>query len=97
MEQIGLILIMALGVFYDLLSFAILIKCILSWFPINHNNIICRIIDALTEPILGPIRRMMQRSPLGGGMMLDFSPVIAYILMSIVYSILRQAIYAIFL
>ncbi len=97
MEQIGLILIIALGIFYDVLSFAILIRCILSWFPISRNNIIIRIIDALTEPILGPVRRLIQRSPLGGGMMIDFSPVIAYILLYFVFSLLRQAIYAIFL
>lgn len=97
MEQIGLILIIALGIFYDVLSFAILIRCILSWFPISRNNIVIRIIDALTEPILGPVRRLIQRSPLGGGMMIDFSPVIAYILLYFVFSLLRQAIYAIFL
>ncbi len=97
MEQIGLILIIALGIFYDILSFAILLKCILSWFPISRDNIIIRILDSLTEPILGPVRRLIQRSPLGGGMMIDFSPVIAYILLYFVFSLLRQAIYAIFL
>ncbi len=97
MEQIGQILIIALGVFYDVLSFAILVRCILSWLPINRDNIICRIVYSLTEPILAPVRNLIQRSPLGGGMMIDFSPVIAYLLLYFVIRLLTNAVYAIFL
>lgn len=97
MEQIGLILIIALGIFYDILSFAILVRCILSWLPLSRDNIIVRIVNSLTEPILAPVRNLIQRSPLGGGMIIDFSPVIAYILLYFIFSLLRQAIYTIFL
>ena len=43
---------------------------------------------SLTEPILGPVKRMMDKSPLGGGMMLDFSPVIALFILDIIQIIL---------
>ena len=88
---IASILVTALGIFYQVLAFAILIRCILSWLPIGRDNFFVRIVVALTEPILGPIRR-----PLGGGMMIDFSPVIAYFLIDFVYRILIRIIISIF-
>lgn len=54
----------------------------------GYNNPIGKLIYNLTEPILGPCRRMLDKSPLGGGMMLDFSPVIALILMMLVKQLL---------
>ena len=88
---IASILVTALGIFYQVLAFAILIRCILSWLPIGRDNFFVRIVVALTEPILGPIRRLI-----GGGMMIDFSPVIAYFLIDFVYRILIRIIISIF-
>lgn len=90
------ILVTAVRIFGDVLSFAILIRCILSWLPINRNNFFYNIIYSLTEPIMAPIRRLIDRSPLGGGMMIDFSPVIAYFLIYVAEAVLISLIYAIF-
>lgn len=90
------ILAEALGVFFNILSFAIVVRCILSWLPINRNNFFVRLVYSLTEPILGPIRRLIEKSPLGGGMMIDFSPVIAWFILDLVYIILLRIIYSIF-
>ncbi len=94
--NIGDILVSALGIFYQILTFAILIRCIISWLPISINNFFVKIIYALTEPLLGPVRRLIEKSPLGGGMMIDFSPVIAYFILYFVYIILVRIIYSIF-
>ena len=93
---IDAILVLALRIFYEILSFAILLRCILSWLPLNRNNFFVRIVYSLTEPILAPVRRLIDRSPLGGGMMIDFSPVIAYFLLYFVYVILIRIIMGIF-
>ena len=93
---IDAILVLALRIFYEILSFAILLRCILSWLPLNRNNFFVRIVYSLTEPILGPVRRLIDKSPLGGGMMIDFSPVIAYFLLYFVYVILIRLIMDIF-
>lgn len=90
------ILVSALGIFYQILTFAILIRCIISWLPISRNNFFVKVIYALTEPLLGPVRRLIEKSPLGGGMMIDFSPVIAYFILYFVYIILVRIIYSIF-
>jgi len=53
-------------------------RIILSWFPIESGSVIASIFGflyAVTEPVLGPIRRVIP--PMGmGGMGFDFSPLI---------------------
>jgi len=53
-------------------------RIILSWFPIESGSAMASIFGflyAVTEPVLGPIRRVIP--PMGmGGMGFDFSPLI---------------------
>lgn len=75
----------------ELLELAILVRVILSWIPMSKDNQIIRLIYQITEPILSPIRGLIERSSLGrGGMMLDFSPIIAFILIGVVRSIVAR-------
>lgn len=90
------VFISAIDMFFQVIYLFILIRIILSWFPISRNNGIVAMIYSLTEPILGPIRHMIDKSPIGGGMMLDFSPVIALFVMNIVKSLLISAVYSVF-
>lgn len=69
------------------IEFLILVRVFLSWIPINRNNSIISLVYTLTEPVLAPIRNLLFKSPLGGsGMMLDFSPIIACILLDLIRS-----------
>ena len=65
--------------------FVILGRIILSWFP-RSTGIIGTIGDifyGLTEPVLGPVRRLMPMIAVGG-MGLDLSPIIVLLLLQIV-------------
>ena len=64
------------------LYIALLARVLSSWFNIGPNSPffpIMNIIYQVTEPILAPIRRVMPK--LG---MLDFSPMVALILLSVI-------------
>ena len=69
--------------FLNIIDYAILIRCIMSWFPIGRDNPLYKLLYSITEPVLGPIRKMIYNSPIGSSMrMLDFSPIIAMLIIS---------------
>lgn len=73
-----------------IMDFAILARVVVSWLPISQDNQIIRLIYQITEPVLAPIRNLLQRSAFGRNMMFDFSPVIAIILVSLLEALLRS-------
>jgi YggT family protein len=62
-----------------ILSFAIIIRAILSWFSISRYNLFIAILDDMTEPILAPLRRVV---PLLG--MIDITPIVAIIILNLI-------------
>jgi YggT family protein len=72
----------------------IFVRVILSWFPISPDSplaAVYRFVYALTEPVLGPIRRVMPGVGVGG-MGLDLSPIIVLLgLQLIVIPIVSRA------
>lgn len=78
----------ALDVFFVALYVMLFARIILSWFPMRNNKFM-DLLYAFTEPVLAPVRKIVQRSPLGGpGMVLDFSPLIVFILLQLARNIL---------
>ncbi|NLB82514.1 MAG: YggT family protein [Clostridiaceae bacterium] len=65
----------------SLVELLLLIRVIVSWLPIGYNKFI-EILYMLTEPILAPIRRLIESSI--GRIMFDFSPIIAFLLIRLV-------------
>ncbi|MCL1878164.1 MAG: YggT family protein [Defluviitaleaceae bacterium] len=79
----------AVNAFFMVIYLVLFVRIIISWFPVNRDGKLMQLLFAITEPVLAPIRKLVQRSPLGGpGMVLDFSPLIAFILLRLVNSIL---------
>lgn len=74
---IGLSLLGVLRTALDVFFYAILMQVILSW--VNPYSPFSGVLDTLTKPILGPIRRLI---PTTNG--LDFSPLVALILLQMV-------------
>ena len=69
--------LMFLALLLQVLWLAILVRVILSWFPVDPSNPIIRIVWEVTEPVLAPIRRVI---PSIG--MFDLSPLAAFLLIS---------------
>ena len=83
------LIISAIDVFFVVLYVMLLARIILSWIQIGKGSRIVEMIFNLTEPVLAPIRSLVHRSPLGGpGMIIDFSPIIAFLLIQLVSRLL---------
>lgn len=80
--EMNYIVLNAIFKFFRVIEFLIIARALLSWLPLGYDNPIIKIVHLLTEPILGPIRSLLQRSIFGrGNMMIDFSPIIAFLLL----------------
>lgn len=73
-------LISVVRVLFELVRLALIARVLLSWLPgLDLRNPIVRLLDDLTEPILAPIRGIL---PSTGG--IDFSPLVAFLVLSVV-------------
>ncbi|HKC76415.1 MAG TPA: YggT family protein [Chloroflexota bacterium] len=72
-----------ISIFASVLTWAIIIRALLSWFSIGGVQPVFRLLVEITEPVLAPIRRVL---PTAG--MLDFSPLVALLLIQVIRSIL---------
>ena len=73
-----------LGLLCEVLTMAIFIRAILSWFSPSTTNMLVNILYQVTEPILAPLRRIVPR--IG---MLDLTPLVAIILLQVISYLLR--------
>ncbi len=65
---------------------AIFLRVIFSWINFDPRNSIYQIIYEITEPLLGPIRRIMPR--LG---MIDLAPMVAIFVLFIIIRLVQSA------
>ena len=68
----------------DVMIAAIVIRSLLSWFPVNRDNVLVGFLETITDPILVPLRRIIPRLD-----MIDFSPMVAIVLLYIITWALR--------
>lgn len=73
--------------FLQIIWFAIFARAIISWFPIDQNGPIVRALDAITEPIMEPLRRVVPRVG-----MIDITPMVAIILIFVISAMLRSSL-----
>ncbi len=60
------------GYLIQFLGYAILVRALLSWFPIDRDGPVVQALVAITDPVLEPLRRIIP--PIG---MIDITPMIA--------------------
>ena len=82
----GDLLIRFLSILIPILELAIFGRIIMSWIDPSGQYSISRIIREITEPIIGPIRKLI---PSVG--MFDFSPLIALFLLNILQQFVLSA------
>jgi YggT family protein len=65
-----------LVIFLYALIVAVIVRSLLTWFPIRRDNEFVRLLDRVTEPLVDPIRRILPRTG-----SFDFSPMIVTVLL----------------
>lgn len=68
-------------------QFAMLVRAILSWFPLNSNKFV-DFINAVTEPFVLPMRLLFEKLNLFQNLPIDISFLASYIVISIILMIL---------
>lgn len=71
-----------IGILCEVLTVAIFLRVILSWFQ-TSPNMLTNILDRITEPILAPLRRIIPKAG-----MFDFTPMVAIILLQVIARLL---------
>jgi len=67
----------------QVLTIAIVLRAILSWFSPRPTNVLAVILFRVTEPLLAPLRRIIPRAG-----MIDFTPLVAILLLQLIYYLL---------
>lgn len=88
-----MLLYRGVNILFEIIQWMILARVIISWIPVPRDNKFIILLYQLTEPILGPIRTMIARSSFGKNMMLDFSPIVALLLLSFLKSIILRILF----
>lgn len=75
--------IQLIHIIFTLYSIAIILRVLLSWLQVSYYHPVAHFLYRITEPLLAPLRRYI--SPMGG---LDFTPMVALIILWIVERLL---------
>ena len=70
-----------------ILSWAIILRALLSFFPQARYNKFVQILNDVTDPLLKPFRRFQMG---GSGFGVDFSPLLAIIVLNLISAILHS-------
>jgi len=73
---------------FNILYIVLVVRVIMSWVGADPYNEIVRVVFMITEPILAPLRKL----PLQAGA-LDFSPIVAFILLSVLKNFVVNILY----
>jgi YggT family protein len=88
---VAAILLRLINVVFTIYSLAIVARALLPWFRISYYHPVMQFLVQITEPLLGPLRRYIP--PMGG---LDFTPMVALLLLWLVEQLLQMLIVALF-
>lgn len=95
----GIILLRAIGWFAEILTLALVLRAVLSWFardPYSGAGRVYMVAIRFTEPFVAPCRNLLQKFNFNTGMF-DFSVLLAFFLIEIVARLLQMLVLTIFM
>lgn len=67
----------------NIVSVLILVRALLSWLPLGEDNKLIYFLDVMTEPVVSPIRKLLNKSETLSQLPIDFAPLLALIVLSL--------------
>lgn len=86
------VLVQCLVIFIDILSMAMLVRAVLSWFTMGEQTKIGAFLYVVTEPVILPIRALCNRFGWFRGMPIDMPFLITMVLLSFAGIFLQSAL-----
>lgn len=77
------ILSSTLSLLLSILELLMLGRAILSWFPIDEDSALVRFLYGITEPVIYPVRMLLERFDLFQGLPIDMAFFFTFILINI--------------
>ena len=74
------------------IELCMLVRAVLSWFPIRDDNPFLRFVCMVTEPLIAPIRALFDRTGLFRNFPLDMSFFVTFLLISALSGMLGAAL-----
>ncbi len=85
-------IIRLINILFQLYSYLVLARVLLSWFPVDRNNPIIDFLYRVTEPILAPFRVVIPLGMMG----IDLSPILAFFFLDIFRRLLIKLLIVLF-
>jgi YggT family protein len=82
----------AIDILFYIIETLIFVRILFSFLNIGPYNAIGKIVYELTEPVLGPSRELIDKLGIDTGM-LDFSPLVAVLILEIISSIIKYILF----
>ena len=77
----------------DLINFLIIVRCVMSFIPQSLYTKVGKVIVVLTEPILGPCRKLLFKFDFARNLPLDFSPILAFLVLAFIQRLIAFFFY----
>lgn len=91
MENIVSVLQYAVLLFLDVLNYIIVARCILSLF-VSEDSKLLQFCYAVSEPIVAPVRHLLERIPALEDSPIDFSYVATFLFLTVVRTVLLSVV-----
>ncbi len=72
-----------------ILEICMLIRAVLSWFPIRDDNPILSFVHMVTEPIVAPVRALFERMGWFRNLPIDISFFVSFLLLSMLSTVME--------
>ncbi|MBQ2968394.1 MAG: YggT family protein [Clostridia bacterium] len=91
----GIIISVALEIMGEVLTWAIVVHALLTWF-VPRDSAIMRVMDAFIEPVVAPFRMLLNKI-IRRPMMIDFAPLLAMLVIPLIVNLLQAFVLNLFI